>query len=295
MKELQLPQGTIRYREFGSGEPVVLVHGLLADGNLWKDVEPILAADFRVIVPEWPLGSHTLPLAPGTDLSPTGLAAIIAGFVSRLGLEGPTLVGNDTGGALCQLVAAHHPESVGRLVLTPCDAYENFLPPAFRPLQVLARVPGATLLVLQGMRLGAMRRAPLAYGWLSKRIDSSLTASWVAPARNSRAIRRELAAVLTGISNRYTLEAARSYPTFTKPVLVAWAPEDRFFKLAYGERLAQDFPNARLELIEDSYTFVPLDQPRRTAELIAAFAGEPRTPVVATAAAEADGTQQPRR
>ena len=60
-------------------------------------------------------------------------------------------------------------------------------------------------------------------------------------------------------------------------MLVAWAPEDRFFKLRYGERLAKDFPNARLELIEDSYTFVPIDQPARTAELIAAFAREPAT------------------
>src|SRR5262249_25920268 len=114
MKELELPQGTIRYRELGSGDPIVLVHGLLADGNLWQDVTPLLAADYRVIVPEWPLGSHTVPLKPGADLSPTGLAAIIAGFVSRLGLESPTLVGNDTGGALCQLVAAHHPDQVGR-------------------------------------------------------------------------------------------------------------------------------------------------------------------------------------
>ncbi len=292
MKDLELPQGTIRYRELGSGEPIVLVHGLLADGNLWQDVAPILAADFRVIVPEWPLGSHTTPLKQGADLSPTGLAAIIAGFVSRLGLDSPTLVGNDTGGALCQLVASHHPECVGRLVLTPCDAYENFLPPAFRPLQAIARVPGATRVVLEGMRIGAMRRAPLAYGWLSKRASSSLTASWVAPARRSRAIRRELTAILVGISNRYTLEAARTFAAFTNPVLIAWAPEDRFFKLAYGERLAADFANARLELIEDSYTFVPLDQPRRTAELIAAFAGEPRTPLGAAAGAAAGGSRQ---
>ena len=62
---------------------------------------------------------------------------------------------------------------------------------------------------------------------------------------------------------------------FNKPVLIAWAPEDRFFKLRYAERMAEAFPDARLELIEDSYTFVSLDQPERTAELIAAFAREP--------------------
>ena len=84
-----------------------------------------------------------------------------------------------------------------------------------------------------------------------------------------------MASVLKGISQRYTLEAAEHFAAFSKPVLIAWAPEDRFLKLPYGERLADAFPHPPLELIEDSYTFVPIDQPERTAELIAAFAREP--------------------
>jgi pimeloyl-ACP methyl ester carboxylesterase len=273
--EVRLPQGSIRYREMGTGEPIVLVHGLLTNGELWREVAPRLAADFRVLVPDWPLGSHEIPLDAGTDLSPLGLAQIIADFLSALKLEGVTLVGNDTGGALCQLVAIHHPERLRRLVLTPCDAYENFLPPAFRPLQAAARIPGAVFAILQSLRAPAARRAPLAYGWVTKRADNALTRAWIAPALSSKAIRREIASVLTGISDRYTLEAAQRFAEFTKPVLIAWAPEDRFFKLRYGERMAREFPNARLELIEDSYTFVPIDQPERTAELIAAFAREP--------------------
>jgi pimeloyl-ACP methyl ester carboxylesterase len=273
--EVRLPQGSIRYREMGTGEPVVLVHGFLTNSELWREVAPRLAADFRVLAPDWPLGSHQAPLADGADLSPLGLARIIADFLEELQLEGVTLVGNDTGGALCQLVATHHPQRLGRLVLTPCDAYENFLPPAFRPLQVAARIPGAFFAILQSMRIPAARRAPLAYGWVTKRADNALTRSWIEPALASKAIRREIASVLTGISNRYTLEAAQHFGEFTKPVLIAWAPEDRFFKLRYGERMAREFPNARLELIEDSYTFVPIDQPERTAELIAAFAREP--------------------
>jgi pimeloyl-ACP methyl ester carboxylesterase len=273
--EASLPQGRIRYREAGSGEPIVLVHGLLTNGELWREVIPRLAADFRVIAPDWPLGSHEIPLAAGTELSPPGLARVIADFLAALELDRVTLVGNDTGGAICQLVAVHHPERLARLVLTPCDAYENFLPPAFKPLQALARIPGATFAILNSMRAAPARRAPLAYGWVTKRADDQLTRSWITPALASRAIRREVASVLKGISNRYTLEAAQHFGEFSKPVLIAWAPEDRFFKLRYGERLAEAFPNARLELIEDSYTFVPIDQPARTAELIAAFAREP--------------------
>ncbi|HEY2398169.1 MAG TPA: alpha/beta hydrolase [Solirubrobacteraceae bacterium] len=275
MNEVRLPQGTIDYRDLGSGEPIVLVHGLLVDGELWRDVAPRLAADYRVIVPDWPLGSQRRALEPNADLSPLGLARLVADFLAALELENVTLVGNDTGGAICQLVAIHHPERIGRLVLTPCDAYENFLPPAFRPLQWLARVPGSVFLISQTLRSRIVRRTPLAYGWIMKRPDDALTDSWLAPARASKAIRREIASILTAISPRYTLEAAARFGEFTKPVLLAWAPEDRFFKLRYAERMAAAFPDARLELIEDSLTFVPLDQPKRTAELIAAFAREP--------------------
>jgi pimeloyl-ACP methyl ester carboxylesterase len=160
-------------------------------------------------------------------------------------------------------------------VLTPCDAYENFLPPAFRPLQMLAHVPGALYLIAQSLRAPVARRLPLAYGWVTKRADDALTRSWIAPALGSGAIRHEVASLLKGISNRYTLAAAERFGEFTKPVLIAWAPEDRFFKMHYAERLADAFPNARMELIEDSYTFVPVDQPERTAALIAEFARQP--------------------
>ncbi len=275
MSELELPQGTIRYQEFGSGKPILLVHGLLVNGGLWREVAPKLAQNFRVIVPDWPLGSHQLPLKPGADLSPPGLAKIIADFMDVLDLEDVTLVGNDTGGALSQLVAVHYPERLGRLVLTPCDAYENFLPAMFRPLELMARIPGAPFLVAQSLRPRAARRLPFAYGWLSKRpIPDDLSDAWMAPVLSSSAIRRELTSILKGISKRYTLDAANRFDQFDKPVLLAWAPEDRFFKLRYAERMLGSFPNARLERIEDSLTFVPLDQPERTAELVGTFASE---------------------
>ena len=130
---------------------------------------------------------YTTPLKAGSDLSPLGLARVVADFLAELDLRNVTLVGNDTGGAICQLVAAHHPERLGRLVLTPSDAYENFLPPAFRPLQVLAHVPGSVFAIANSLRAAPLRRLPLAYGWVSKRADAALTRSWVEPsARSSR-------------------------------------------------------------------------------------------------------------
>src|ERR1041385_2160733 len=276
MNELTIPQGTIRYRDEGAGAPIVLIHGLLVNGELWRGVIPRLARDFRVIVPDLPLGSAELPMKPGTDLSPLGLPRIIEAFMSELGLEEVTLVGNDTGGALCQLVAVHHPERIGRLVLTPCDAFENFPPPMFRPLLAAARIPGAVYAIAQSLRPRPARRPPFAYGWLAKHgIPDELTDAWMAPVLHSREIRHEVASVLKGMSKEVLLAASARLGDFRKPVLLAWAPDDRFFKFRYAERLRDAFANARLERIEDSYTFVSIDQPERTAELLAAFGREP--------------------
>ena len=273
--EVRLAPGAIRYRDSGSGAPIVFVHGLLVNGLLWRKVVPELAGEFRCVVPDWPLGSHDVAMAPEADLSPPGVARLISEFLDALELDEVTLVGNDTGGALCQLVATRHADRVARVVLTPCDAYENFLPPLFRPLQWAARVPGAIYALTRPMRIRALRRLPVGFGLLTKRpIDDAITDAYLAPVLTRRDIRRDVQRFLSGISTRYTLDAAQRFPDFHKPVLLAWAPEDRVFKLEYAERMAAAFPQARLERIEDSFTFVPEDQPRRTAELIAAFVRE---------------------
>jgi pimeloyl-ACP methyl ester carboxylesterase len=276
MSEVRLTQGPIGYTESGEGPPIVFAHGLLVDGLLWRKVTPLLEDRFRCIVPNLPLGSHRTPMNPDADLSPPGLAAIVAGFLEALDLEDVVLVANDTGGAISQIAAANHPERIGRLVLTNCDAFENFLPPAFRPLQWAARVPGALTAMMQGMRFAPMRRLPNAYGWLIKRdFDAAPTREWVEPYLARRGIRRDTIKVLRGIHPRYTIEAAEKLRRFDRPTLLAWAVEDRFFKISFAEKLAGTINGATLERIEDSYTFVSEDQPERLSELIARFAREP--------------------
>jgi pimeloyl-ACP methyl ester carboxylesterase len=275
-QEVKLAQGSIRYRELGSGAPIVLVHGLLVNSLLWEPVVEPLAKDFRVIAPDWPLGSNELPLDDGADTSPVALAKLIADFLAELDLTDVTLAGNDTGGALCQLVIANHPERVGRLVLTPCDAYENFPPPIFAPTMTALKSPAVVRALATLMRPRFVQRSPLAYGLLVKRpIPDDVLDSFLAPARTNKRVRRQLSQTVRGIDKQLLLDAAKRFGEFDKPVLIAWAPKDVFFKFKFAERLAGEFPNARLERIEDSRTFVSLDQPQRTAELIASFAREP--------------------
>jgi pimeloyl-ACP methyl ester carboxylesterase len=277
MEQARLPQGTIRYRDSGSGEPIVFVHGLLVNGRLWEQVAAPLAADFRCIVPDWPLGSHAVPMNADADLSPPGAARIVAEFLEALDLDNVTLVGNDSGGAISQLVATEYPQRVGRLVLTNCDAYDNFPPKLFAYFKPAARIPGAMTVLAQSMRIKPLRRTPLAYGVLTKsRISDDLLEDWVRPGLESPEIRRDTVKFIRGMSPEQTEQAARELASFNAPTLFAWAPEDRWFKIEHAERLAASMPDARVERIPDSKTFVSIDQPERLAELIASFAREPK-------------------
>jgi pimeloyl-ACP methyl ester carboxylesterase len=271
--EVELPAGRIRYRERGEGPPVVFVHGLLVNADLWRAVVPGVAdAGFRCIAPDWPLGSHELAM-PRADLSPPGIAALIAAFLDRLDLSDVTIVANDTGGALTQILMAEHPERLGRVVLTPSDSLERFFPPVFASMPTVARIPGSLWLLAQLLRIRALHRLPIAFGWVAKRpVPREIADSYLEPSRRSKAVRDDLRRFLRGVHRRHTLAAAGAFPAFTKPVLLAWATEDRLFPLELAHRLAGLLPQATVVAIDDSYTFVPEDQPERLTSLVIDFA-----------------------
>jgi pimeloyl-ACP methyl ester carboxylesterase len=210
---------------------------------------------------------------PDADLSPTSLADFVADVFERLGLEDVTLVGNDTGGAFCQLVAVNRPERLGRLVLTTCDSFEHFPPRLFAFLGPVARVPGTIPLLFAPMRLRAPRRLPIAFGWLTKQPIEPREAedSYVLPLLTDAGIRSDFARVARGLDPSITLEAGERLRSFDKPALIAWSEEDKLFPRSDAERLAATLPNSRLEWVEGARAFSPEDRPDRVAELIAAF------------------------
>ncbi len=275
MPELTLQQGTIRYRDEGTGPTLFFVHGALVDGRLWEPVVERLRDRFRCVVPDLPLGSHELPLKAHADLSPAGLAALIAQIIEALDLQDVTLIGNDTGGALCQLLVVAEPERIGRLVLTDCDAFEDFPPKAFKGLVAAAKVPGALRALLEPMRSKRARRLPLAYGWLTKRpVPDDVMDGWTLRALRDPGIMADLRKALSGLSPAILLDNAAKLMSFDKPVLLVWSRDDKFFKIENAHRLAAVFPDARVEELTDAYAFVSWDQPDRVAELIGAFAGQ---------------------
>lgn len=270
---VHLPAGPVAYRELGVGRPLVFVHGLLVNGLLWRKVVPLLADRFRCIVPDWPLGSHRAPMAHDADLTPPGVARIVVDFLDAVGLERCILIANDTGGAVAQIATSLYPERVERLVLTPCDMFDNFLPPMFKPLQVVGGTAPGMWLLAQTMRVRAVRDSPLGFGPLvRRRIDAATSDAYLAPSLASAAIRRDVRKVLNGISARYTQQAAEKLRDFERPVLFAWCDDDRVFPREHARRMAAQLARARVEIVADSRAFVPEDQPEPLARLIADFA-----------------------
>jgi pimeloyl-ACP methyl ester carboxylesterase len=272
-RTLELGGGRMNVHVTGEGPPVVFVHGLLVNANLWRGVVAQLDGFTRVAL-DMPLGSH-LAAMPARRLTPDDLGALIGEAVQALGLNDVTLVGNDTGGALCQIAASHRPAWLGRLVLTSCDAFEHFPPPMLKPLFAALGLPGGALATLAPMRLRAARRLPIAYGLLTHgRIPDAPSDSYVLPSLQDAAVRADLVRVSRGIDSCHTRQAGERLKAFDRPALIAWSADDQFFPRRDGERLAATIPDARFELVEGARTFSPEDRPERLAELIAAFARE---------------------
>ena len=273
MSHVELPHGTVHYQDSGAGAPVVFLHGYLMGARLWDPVVRRLEGEFRCLVPELPFGAHPAAMRPGADLTTAGLGRLVADFLDALDLSDVTLVGNDSGAAVAQVVAARHAGRLAGLVLATGDAFGNYPPKPFRPLIMAART-GTLTAVLAVLKARRARSLPTAYGWLTHgNLPHDLIDRWVAAYFADKRVRRDLRRVTAALGdddfmNRIAAELA----AFSQPALLAWAADDKFFPAEHARRLAAILPNARVELIPGSRTWVMRDQPGRTAHLIAGMA-----------------------
>jgi len=201
------------------------------------------------------------------DLTPTGLADLLSEALDGLGVASAHVVGVDTGGALAQLLMAHHRDRVDAVVLTACDAYDAFPPRSFGFLLAPLRLPGALWLTGQSARLRVARRLGNHPMLTHSGMDDAILRQWTEPLRR-RAVRRDLDKVLHGMDANYTLAAAEANRDFPRPVLIAWGDDDRAFPRRLAEQLHRDLPDSRLVTVADCAAFAALDQPDVLADLI---------------------------
>jgi len=279
-KTAQLPQGPIQYIEHGRGQPIVFVHGLMVDNKIWQPLLAELGSQLHCIMPDWPLGAHSMAMHPEADLSVPGMARLMADFIELLDLRDVILVGNDTGGALAQIVCAQFPERISRLVLTTCDAYDVFPPAAFFALKWLGYVPPLARLTVQSLyHVSSLRKLPFAFGDLTDGpLDDALVDRWLTPARTDDGVHRDVCKFLRTLSNRYTRQAGVALTHFDKPVLLLWSTRCRHFPKRLAERFQRELPNTELHWIDSAGVLLSLEYARLLADYINAFVAIEATP-----------------
>lgn len=259
---IDVPVGTISYRERGAGRPIVFVHGVAVNGDLWRRVVPGLAAGYRCIAPDLPWGAHSIPLKPDADLSLPGMARIVSDLLDALDLTDVVIVANDTGGAVAQALVGRHADRISALVLTSCDAFEKFPPTPQKYLVLTARSRLLMWIVACTAKFQVIQRLPTAYGYVTSRpIPQDIMCSYTGPVRLNAGVRRDFRRMLRAVDTKYTFEAADRLTTFDKPALVLWAENDKIFPREHGRRLAELLPRGEFALMPDSRTFIPEEQP----------------------------------
>ena len=222
MPQLDVSAGPLSYRDTGGPGPVLIfTGGLLMNGTLWDRVVAELSDLYRCITLTLPLGGQPTPMNADADLSLRGIARLVAEFAEGLDLSAVIWVQNDWGGAQV-LIATGDTSRISRLVLTSCEAFDNYPPSVARPIVALAHVPGGLRVVMAALRLRWVRRIA-GWGSMSKRpVPGAVMDGWFAPATRDPAIRRDLAKYLTSGTPKATLLrwAARS-GDYTGPVTMS--------------------------------------------------------------------------
>jgi pimeloyl-ACP methyl ester carboxylesterase len=278
-RALRVPDGTVECFERGEGPPLLFCHGWLANANLWRKVVDLLQGEFRCLVLDLPFGSHRTPMDAEADLSPLGVAALIAAALEGLDLHEATLVSNDSGGAYSQIALAHHRSRLGdrvsRLVLTSCETpYDEWPPKPFDGLPAAARDAEALGQLLTALEDPAVRRSPAAYGLLLKHpVEEWVSDSYALPASRDGGVLRDIAKAMASASTEPVRAAGEQLISdWQRPTLLIWSSEDEVFPLAHAERYAAALADGALARIDDSYSLTPEDRPDAVASAILSFA-----------------------
>ncbi len=252
--------GKIAYEETGAGPVALFVHGVLMNKHLWRHQLAALGDIRRCIAPDL-LAHGDTEIAPDQDVSVTANATMLREFIDALGIDQVDLVGNDSGGGICQIFAANYPDRVRTLTLTNCDTHDNWPPEAFKGFVDMVRAGGLKDTLTAMVADKAVYRAPQALGAgyedpqsvTDADIDTYLSPFLRTPQRTA-----DLERFVNAFDNRHTVVIEPKLRALQAPTLIAWATDDVFFPVKWAQWLAETIPGAKPPvLFEGARIFFP--------------------------------------
>lgn len=225
----------VKYRRFGSGPDVLLVHGWFLYGQTWRKLVSTLTG----------YACHVIDL-PGAGGSPqgdqplgfTGQSKILEAVVDELGLEKCALIGNDSGGVASSLFAVRRPDVVSALIIVGSDLpdYTSWL---LRMFIIAAKMPGKGLGLKLGLSNRFFRHSTLGLGQLfydKKNLTSDFQDLFIEPFLNDRPYRVGQTAILANFDRKGLTALGEAQPTITAPTLFVWGNDDVIFPVGRAQK-----------------------------------------------------------
>lgn len=273
---VELPNGTrVFISRYGSGDPVVLLHGIAHSSDAWAGVIPALARKYEVVAIDLPGCGRSDK--PQTDYSIGAQAAAVRFALDSLGLGLVTLVGHSFGGGIAMMMAYQYPERVGRLGLVSSAGFGRDLHPLFR----VASLPVAPRYAMRVLFHPVVRPGRNLVGQLLSRAAGD--PFFVEPSKYRKefhlllkgledpAAQRAFTATLRSASHLggQAISALDRIGSARFPVLIVWGRADRVFPVEHAFRAAKEVPQARLVILDGCGHFPQIEATKKfTAALL---------------------------
>jgi pimeloyl-ACP methyl ester carboxylesterase len=259
-RSVETDSGRISYVERGSGPAVLFVHGVLLNGYFWRHQLENLSDSRRCIAVDL-LAHGRTEIEADHELTVTANARMLAEFLDALKIDQVDLVGNDSGGGICQIFAALFPERVRSIALTNCDVHDNWPPVAFRPFVELVRrgeLPKTLAAMLEDKNV---YRSPQALGPAyenSAAVTDATIDTYLQPHVRTPQRTLDLARFVNAFDNEHTVLIEPQLRALKKPALIVWADDDVYFDVKWSQWLEKTLPGpSRRAVLHGARLFFP--------------------------------------
>jgi pimeloyl-ACP methyl ester carboxylesterase len=246
-RHVDTPSGRISYVEHGNGPAALFVHGVLLNGYFWRHQLAELGDVRRCIAVDLMAHGHT-EISARQDVSVTANAHMLAQFLDALTIDQVDVVGNDSGGGICQIFAALYPTRVRSLVLTDCDAHDNWPPEAFKGFVSMVAAGGLAGTLGAMLADKSVYRSPQALGLAYERpenVSDDTIETYLRPHTRSPERLQQLERFVTAFDCRHTVAVETALKSVQAPTLIAWGTDDIFFDLKWSHWLDKTIAGSR--------------------------------------------------